>query len=89
VAEDDYWTRTPLDELRWHWGEAYLIEYLGNYTWVAQRRDDHATIGADNPEDLLQKIRADYLKHPVSCRISRPELKGGARSGRGRFLPEG
>ena len=46
-------------------GEAYLIDYLGNYTWVAQRRDSHATISADNPESLLEKIRADYAARRV------------------------
>ena len=34
-----------LDELRWHYGEAYLIHYLpGPGRWVAQRRDSHATL---------------------------------------------
>jgi hypothetical protein len=90
VGESDYLARTPLDDLRFHWGSPYLIEYLGHHTWVAQRRDDHATLGADNPEALRDKIRADYLKHPVSCRLSRPAQTGGARSGRGiRLLPEG
>jgi hypothetical protein len=78
-----------LDDLRWHWGSAYLIEYFGGETWVAQRRDSHATLGAKTAPELLDKIRADYLKCPVSCRISRPEVHGGAHSGRGRFLPEG
>jgi hypothetical protein len=34
-----------LDDLRWHYGEAYLIELIGR-RWVAQRRDSHATMSA-------------------------------------------
>ncbi len=51
----------PLDELRWHWGEAYLIHYFsGPDRWVAQRRDSHATMSASNPAGLLDLIREDY-----------------------------
>lgn len=75
----------PLDELRWHWGEAYLIEFLDG-RWVAQRRDSHATVSAENADGLLVLIRADYNARPVSRRIAgadRPETPGC------RFLPEG
>jgi hypothetical protein len=35
-------TGEPLDELRWHWGDAYLIHYFETAgRWVAQRRDSH------------------------------------------------
>ena len=79
-----------LDELRWHWGDAYVLEYFGGATWVAQRRDSHSTLGAKTAPELLDKIRADYLSHPVSRRISRPGISGGTRSGRGIcFPPEG
>jgi hypothetical protein len=61
----------PLDELRWHWGEAYLIHYFETADkWVAQRRDSHATISADGPVSLLDLIRVDYAAHPVSRRIA-------------------
>lgn len=77
----------PLDDLRWHWGEAYLIHYLsGPDRWVAQRRDSHATMSADGPAELLDRIRQDYAAHPVSRRIAGagpPETPGC------RFLPEG
>jgi hypothetical protein len=53
-----------LDDLRWHYGEAYLIELLGG-RWVAQRRDSHATVSAGSPDQLLGLIRADYAAHPV------------------------
>jgi hypothetical protein len=67
----------PLDDLRYHWGEAYLIDYLGG-RFVAQRRDSHATMSADSPAELLELIREDYRQHPVS-RDPRPC----------RLLPEG
>jgi hypothetical protein len=76
VAMDD-WSQ-PLNELRHHWGSAYLIHCLGLGKWVAQRRDCHATIGAENADGLLNLIREDYAAHPVP-RDMRPC----------RFLPEG
>lgn len=79
-----------LDELRWHWGSAYMIFYTAPDTWLAERRDDHDTLHAKTALELLELIRADYLKCPVSRRIFRPGTVDGARSGRGiRFPPEG
>ncbi len=61
-----------LDDLRWHYDEAYLIEYFpGPGRWVAQRRDSHGTMSADGPGQLLDLIRADYAAHPVP-RDARP-----------------
>ena len=54
-----------LDDLRHHWGEAYLIDRLGG-RWVAQRRDSHATMSADGSEELLILVREDYVRHPVA-----------------------
>ncbi len=54
-----------LDELRWHWGSAYLIGHRAPDVWVAQRRDTRETLIADGPEALRGEIRADYLAHPV------------------------
>ncbi len=59
------WER-PLDELRWHWGGAYLISFFEPDKWVAQRRDNRETLRADSPADLREKITADYTAHPVS-----------------------
>lgn len=42
----DDWAE-PLGELRHHWGSAYAISHPGPDTWVAQRRDDHATLCAE------------------------------------------
>jgi hypothetical protein len=53
-----------LDDLRFHWGSAYLIELLGG-RWIAQRRDSHATMSAEGPDQLLDLIRTDYATHPV------------------------
>ncbi len=54
-----------LDDLRWHWGDAYLIHCLRLGRWVAQRRDSHGTLGAGSAAELLEAIREDYGKHPV------------------------
>ena len=74
-----------LDDLRWHWGDAYLIHCLGLGTWVAQRRDSHATIGAEGPDELRDKIVADYNAHVVS-RSAHPVPPDPRPC---RFLPEG
>jgi hypothetical protein len=58
-----------LDELRWHWGDAYLIHYFGDDKWVAQRRDNRSTLHAGSPDGLLSLIREDYRAHPVSRQI--------------------
>jgi hypothetical protein len=80
------WER-PLDDLRWHWGDAYLIHHFETAgKWVAQRRDSHATMSAENADGLLALIRADYNARPVSRRIAgtdRPDTPGC------RFRPEG
>jgi len=54
-----------LDELRWHWGSAYVIECFGLGSWVAQRRDGKGTVRADSPELLREMIVADYAARPI------------------------
>ncbi len=79
------WER-PLDELRWHWGDAYLISFYEPDKWVAQRRDSRDTLTADNPADLRDRITADYTARPVPRQLAgvdRPEIPSC------RFLPEG
>ena len=56
----------PLAELRHHYGEAYVIDRLGEDLWLAQRRDTRETLRAKSAAELLEKIRADYATHPVS-----------------------
>ena len=77
---------TPLDELRWHWGEAYLIDYLGEWRWVAQRRDTGATLRAESPHELRDLIVEDYTAHPVSRQVSSPAPRG--ESWRPRLAPD-
>ena len=59
-------TGTPdLDEIRFHWGEAYDVGRDGGM-WTARRRDDRGSPLADpSPEGLLLLIRADYAAMPV------------------------
>jgi hypothetical protein len=54
-----------LDELREHWGSAYVIRQAGDY-WTAQRRDTGRMLTADSGNELASAIRADYLRTPVS-----------------------
>ena len=54
-----------LKELRWHYGEAYVIDHLDDGRWLAQRRDDRQTLQAGSPDELLAMIRADYAARPV------------------------
>lgn len=55
-----------LDDLKWHWGEAYVIGHLGPDLWLAQRRDDRKVVlRASKPEELHDLIVADYDDQPV------------------------
>jgi hypothetical protein len=54
-----------LASLDWDWGEAYLICHPEPDVWVAQRRDDRATLRAAAPGELREAIRADYARRPV------------------------
>jgi hypothetical protein len=53
-----------LGELRFHWGDAYLIHRLGA-RWVAQRRDSRSTFSASTAAALRELIVADYAARPV------------------------
>lgn len=55
---------TPLGDLRWHWGGAYLITGIIG-AWLAERRDDGRVLTADDPEKLRQAIIRDYTAKPV------------------------
>jgi hypothetical protein len=54
-----------LDELRLHWDTAYSITHPEPGVWLAQRRDNRATLRAATAEGLFDAIRADYREHPV------------------------
>jgi hypothetical protein len=54
-----------LAELRHHWGEAYDLGVRGRQ-WRAKRRDGKGGwITAEDPQALVQAIRADYQADPV------------------------
>jgi hypothetical protein len=56
-----------LQELRWHWGSAYVIAGdIGSYT--ATRRDTGAVLRADTPNELYDVIRQDYMRKHVPRR---------------------
>ena len=59
-------TGTPdLDDLRFHWGEAYDIAADGG-VWTARRTDGRGgTLASPLPGGLLLLIRADYAAWPV------------------------
>lgn len=61
----DQYLQEMLDTLRWHWGSAYVIDCFDVERWVAQRRDDRATLTASTPEELLRRIGDDYTRRPV------------------------
>ena len=56
------WT---LAELRHHYGDAY--EITDRPRWRAKRRDGKGGwLAAENPETLIEMIREDYRRDPVS-----------------------
>lgn len=56
----------PLSALRWHWGEAYVINCLRTGRWTAERRDTHETLRDQTPLGLRDQIIADYAARKVS-----------------------
>ncbi|MFI5069131.1 MAG: hypothetical protein ACHP9Z_34835 [Streptosporangiales bacterium] len=60
-----------LGDLQHHWGSAYIISTPGPDIWLAVRRDDHGTLRAGKPGELLELIRADYARRPVPRRWPR------------------
>jgi hypothetical protein len=56
----------PLGALRWHWGEAYVINCLGTGRWTAERRDTHEMLRDQTPLGLRDQIIADYAARKVS-----------------------
>jgi hypothetical protein len=71
--EGKWWWQPPLEELRWHWGSAYVIWYaIERDVWLAERRDDHETLRASSAGGLRDTIAADYAARPV------PRPQGGS-----------
>ena len=54
-----------LDDLRWHWGDAYEITDMPG--WRARRRDGKGDwITAPDAGTLADRISQDYTQEPVS-----------------------
>lgn len=54
-----------LDELRFHWGEAYNIALVDGM-WTGRRKDGRGGMLTDPlPEGLRLRIQADYAALPV------------------------
>jgi hypothetical protein len=63
-----------LNELRWHWGDAYLIGYDEQRGWWAARRDQvGALLSAADADKLHQVICDDYDAKPVSRDVATTE----------------
>lgn len=55
---------TQLQNLRYHWGEAYEIE-LEDGEFIAVRRDNRRDLRSDSAEGLRNLIIADYSGRQV------------------------
>ena len=55
-----------LEALRWHWGDAYEIEWDEEHGWRCKRRDGLGDwIHSADPDGLNQAIGADYRMKKV------------------------
>ena len=77
-----------LDDLREHWGDAYVIQG----TAMALRRDNGSLLIADNIDTLRDLIRADYFSQPVTrrgghCVSSTPTIGGANKRMRNYVTP--
>ncbi|MGH3202518.1 MAG: hypothetical protein ACRDP5_10800 [Streptosporangiaceae bacterium] len=54
-----------LDDVRLHWGDAYLISGDGGVCTVRRRDGKGEPITAPRPDALRRKITADYYISPV------------------------
>ncbi len=61
--------RNELQDLQFHWGDAYLITGAGEH-WLGQRPDNGRTLTASGPEELRELIIEDYAERPVSREVS-------------------
>jgi hypothetical protein len=52
-----------LADLRWHWADAYEINWAGVFRAV--RRDNGLVLTTVSAEELRTLIRSDYTGHPV------------------------
>jgi hypothetical protein len=78
----------PLDALRWHWGDAYVICHPEPDIWIAERRDTHETLRATTSPGLRDKIIADYAARPVSRQAVPPAPRESPDADCPRVAPE-
>lgn len=57
-------TQTALDDLSWHWGEAYDLA-VTRAGWIAKRLDNGRALVAASPSGLRELIIGDYAAQPV------------------------
>jgi hypothetical protein len=72
----EQYTAAWLENLNWHWGEAYRIFAAGYGCWTASRRDARGRLLAEDLESLLAMIRDDYGRRPVPRRHDLPTCGG-------------
>jgi hypothetical protein len=64
-----------LDDLDWHWGEAYDLA-VTKAGWVAKRLDNGRSLVAGSPAELRALITADYAATPVSRDLPAEPMSG-------------
>lgn len=68
-----------LADLRWHWGDAYEINWAGEVRAV--RRDNGLALVAASADELRTLIRSDYTRRPVPRRSRRTHADSQRRPG--------
>jgi hypothetical protein len=68
--------QTTLNDIRWHWDDAYLIEYLDG-TWTATSMDfRQEVITSEDVFEFRNLLRDDYAKYQPRKPISQPDRRG-------------
>jgi hypothetical protein len=67
IAETDAWAC-----LREDWGEAYRFEHwpASSTPYHAFRRDDDTELSGKTPDELRERVRADYSARPVPRQVA-------------------
>jgi hypothetical protein len=55
-------SQTTLNDLRWHWSDAYDVDCRAGVWVAAPKADPFAIISRDNAADLRRAIRDDYAQ---------------------------
>ncbi len=75
-----------LADLRWHWGDAYEISWVGAFRAV--RRDNDLVLTVASAEELRRLIRSDYTRRPVPRRFRTSHTDRLRRHGPGALAPD-